>query len=504
MTAIQQQVIDQYLLSKSLPTKSPDSREPELLNNFPKQLYIDGQWCDGADKQTIAVYDPGLGSVFCEVACAQPDDVARAVEAAKLAFISWRETSGAQRAIILNRAADILEEEVQQFSLVESLDSGKPLGEAASDVASSVATFRYYAGCCDKIQGDSYPLGSSNMSFSNQVPVGVTAHVIPWNFPLNTAVRGVAPALAAGCTAVVKPAQQTPLTALMLADVLTRAGLPQGVYNAIPGLAEAGAALVSHPDVNHVTFTGSVDTGVKVMCSAAQNITSVTLELGGKSAIVALDDCDIEKTAEGVLWAIFYNAGQVCSAGSRLVVERSIHQKLVAAIVEKTQQLVAKHPLQAPNYGAINSAEQLAKIDGFIQRARDRGCNVRCGGHVLDREGWFYAPTIVDELSNDDELVQQEIFGPVLSVQVVDNQAQAIEAANCTNFALAAGVYSQNIDRALQVAQALEAGQVTVNDYWAGGISVPFGGDKHSGIGREKGLLALTNYCTTKAITLAF
>lgn len=504
MSTNQQQAIEQYFTSAS-------------ISGLPKQLYIDGQWSNSSvsDSQvsnqdnisaqnTIPVYDPGTGQVFCEVACANSDDVARAVLAAKSAFAHWRHTSGAKRAAILNRAADLLEAEADHFSMVEALDAGKPLGEAALDVASSIATLRYYAGCCDKIQGDSYPLGSGNMSFSSQVPVGVTAHIIPWNFPLNTTVRGIAPALAAGCTAVVKPAQQTPLTALMLADLLTRAGLPKGVYNAISGYADAGAALVNHPDVQHVTFTGSVDTGIKVMCSAAQNITSVTLELGGKSAIVALDDCDIEKTAEGVLWAIFYNAGQVCSAGSRLVVERSVHQKLVAAIVEKTQQLQANHPLLSPNYGAINSLEQLEKIDGFIQRARERGCNVRCGGHILDREGWFYAPTIVDELSNDDELVQQEIFGPVLSVQVVENQAEAIEAANCTNFALAAGVYSQNIDRALQVAESLEAGQVTVNDYWAGGISVPFGGDKHSGIGREKGLLALNNYCTTKAITIAF
>ena len=478
------------------------------LANLPTKLYINGQWQAAEGDAKLAIDDPSSAKTFIHVSAAQASDVELAISTANQAFKQvWKPTKGSVRASILNKAAALLEEKADLFSVVEALDSGKPLAEAQGDVSSAIATLRYYAGSADKLEGNSYPLGQGNFSFSTKEPCGVTAHIIPWNFPLSTTIRGVAPALAAGCTAVVKPAETTPLTALMMADIFQAAGLPDGVYNVIPGLGkEAGASLVNHKDVHHITFTGSVATGISVMQAAATNINSVTLELGGKSPILALADCDLEKTAEGVLWAIFYNAGQVCSAGSRLVVDKSIHKALVELIVEKSKQLIPAHALENPNYGAINSAQQLDKIDGFIKRAKQRGIHIACGGHKLETksDGWFYAPTIMDDVPMDDELVQDEIFGPVLTVQVVDGLDEAIEAANCTNFALAAGVYSQNIDQALAAAQGIDSGQVTINNYWAGGIEVPFGGNKHSGIGREKGLVALDNYCTTKAITLAF
>ncbi|OUR74498.1 aldehyde dehydrogenase [Marinomonas sp. 42_23_T18] len=478
------------------------------LKDLPSQLYINGEWCDAQGDAKLAILDPSSGKEFTQVSAAQAVDVERAINAANLAFHQgWKTSKGHERARILNKAADLLEQSADLFAVVEALDSGKPLAEAQGDISSSVTALRYYAGCADKLEGSSFPLGQGNFSFSSKEPCGVTAHIIPWNYPLNTTIRGVAPALAAGCTAVIKPAETTPLTALLMANIFQSAGLPKGVYNVIPGLGlEAGAALVNHKKVQHITFTGSVATGVSVMQAAAQNINSVTLELGGKSPIVALSDCDLEKTAEGVVWAIFYNAGQICSAGSRLVVDRSVHRALVDLIVEKSKQLIPGHALNNPNFGAINSAQQLDKIDGFIERAKARGIKIACGGHKINTEsgGWFYAPTIMDNVPMDDELVQQEIFGPVLTVQVVDDVEQAIEAANCTDFALAAGVYSQNIDQALMTAQGIDAGQVTVNNYWAGGIEVPFGGNKLSGIGREKGLTALENYCTTKSITLAF
>lgn len=479
------------------------------LAGLPSQLFIAGQWQSAESGELMDVYDPSLASVFTSVSAASEGDVERAVEAAEQAFQNeWRGMKPSLRGRILAKAADLLEQQSARFAVAEALDSGKPIGEAEGDVASSVLTLRYYAGCADKIQGDSFPLGQGAFSFSSLEPVGVTAHIIPWNYPLATTLRGVAPALAAGCTAVVKPAEQTPLTALMLAEVFQQAGLPDGVYNVVTGTGtQAGAPLVSHPKVRHVTFTGSVNTGVSVMQAAANNISSVTLELGGKSPIVALADCDLDKTAEGVLWAIFYNAGQICSAGSRLVVERSIHRALVDKIVEKAAELKPGHALHKPNYGAINSAQQLEKIDGFVNRAKARGIKVACGGQrCLSPEGlgWFYAPTIMDEVPMNDELVQEEIFGPVLSVQVVDSVDEAIEAANCTRFALAAGIYTQNLSHAMRMSQAIDAGQITVNDYWAGGIEVPFGGNRMSGIGREKGLEALRSYCTTKAVTMAF
>ncbi|KKJ76761.1 aldehyde dehydrogenase [Kiloniella litopenaei] len=480
------------------------------LQDLPNKLFINGEWVSASTTKTIESKDPGNGKVFASVSAGQAEDIDKAVKAARDAFINvWRDMKPSKRGHILSKAAEILEQKADYFAVVEALDSGKPLDEAKGDVASSVGALRYYAGCADKIQGDTFPLGDGVFSFSSVDPVGVTAHIIPWNYPLATTLRGVAPALAAGCTAVVKPAEQTSLTALMLADVFVEAGLPDGVYNVITGTgAEAGSPLVNHPEVQHITFTGSVGTGTLVMDAAAKNINSVTLELGGKSPIVALADCDLEKTAEGVLWAIFYNAGQICSAGSRLVVERTIHRELVDRIVEKTSQLKAGHALTNPNYGAINSIEQLEKIDGFVERAKARGITVACGGERIKTKetenGWFYAPTIMDDVPMDDELVQQEIFGPVLTVQVVDSLEEAIKAANCTDFALAAGVYTQNISHALKLSKSIDSGQVTVNDYWAGGIEVPFGGNRSSGIGREKGLEALRNYVTTKAITMTF
>ncbi len=480
------------------------------LSMLPTQLFIDGKWVSSISGEEIETLDPGTAKVFAKVSAAQKEDVDFAVEAANKAFFnSWRDMKPSKRGDILSKAADLLEQKSDLFSVVEALDSGKPLAEAQGDVSNSVGALRYYAGCADKIQGDSFPLGEGVFSFSSVEAVGVTAHIIPWNYPLATTIRGVAPALAAGCTAVVKPAEQTPLTAMLLADIFKDAGLPDGVYNVIPGTGKgAGSPLVNHPKVQHITFTGSVGTGTLVMQAAARNISSVTLELGGKSPIVALADCDIEKTAEGVLWAIFYNAGQICSAGSRLVVDRTIHRELVDRIVEKTSQLKAGHALNNTNYGAINSKEQLDKISGFVERSKGRGIKAVCGGYPLANEstgeGWFYAPTIMDEVPMEDELVQEEIFGPVLTVQVVDGVEEAIKVANCTNFALAAGIYTQNISNALRLSRSIDSGQITVNDYWAGGIEVPFGGNRRSGIGREKGLEALKNYCSTKSITMAF
>ncbi|WP_299371854.1 aldehyde dehydrogenase family protein [uncultured Kiloniella sp.] len=496
-------------------TKSTDALISEYfqtgtLLGLPNKLFINGEWVSASTTEMIDSKDPGNGKVFASVSAGQSEDVGKAVEAARDAFVNiWRDMKPSKRGLILFKAADILEQKADYFAVVEALDTGKPLDEAKGDVASSVGALRYYAGCADKIQGDTFPLGDGVFSFSSVEAVGVTAHIIPWNYPLATTIRGVAPALAAGCTAVVKPAEQTPLTALLLADVFVEAGLPKGVYNVVTGTgADAGSPLVNHPKVQHITFTGSVGTGTLVMEAAAKNINSVTLELGGKSPIVALADCDLEKTAEGVLWAIYYNAGQICSAGSRLVVERTIHRELVAKIVEKTSQLIAGHALTNPNYGAINSLQQLEKIEGFVERAKARGITVACGGERINTKetenGWFYAPTIMDDVPNNDELVQEEIFGPVLTVQVVDSLDEAIEAANCTDFALAAGVYTQNITHALKLSKAIDSGQVTVNDYWAGGVEVPFGGNKSSGIGREKGIEALRNYVTTKAITMTF
>ncbi|MFB9884940.1 aldehyde dehydrogenase family protein [Balneatrix alpica] len=474
------------------------------LKGLPQQLFINGQWREPSAQKWLDSLDPCTGQAFARIPAGSAKDIDLAVNAAQAALPQWQALPAHQRGQVLARTADLLEQQQDLFATVEALEVGKPISEAIADIQSCLRTLRYYAGAADKVQGDSYPLGQQALSFSIMEAVGVTAHIVPWNFPLNTTLRGVAPALAVGCTAVVKPAENTSLTSLMLGPLFSKAGLPDGVYNVVSGLGvDTGAPLVAHRGINHVTFTGSVQTGRHVMRSAAQNISSLTLELGGKSPLVVLADADLEAAADGILSAIFYNAGQICSAGSRLIVERRVHAELLDIVLRKVKQLQIGHSLDNPSFGAISSAAQLDKIAAFVERARARGRQILCGGQRLQwqGQGWFYAPTIIDDVPADDELIQEEIFGPVLSVQIVDDLETAINAANCTQFALAAGIYTRDVQAALHFAQRTDAGQITVNDYWAGGMEVPFGGNRLSGFGREKGLEALRNYCRTKAIT---
>jgi acyl-CoA reductase-like NAD-dependent aldehyde dehydrogenase len=318
---------------------------------------------------------------------------------------------------------------------------------------------------------------------------------------LSTAARGIAPALAAGCTVVAKPAEQTPLTALLLAEIIQAAGLPTGVVNVVTGTgSQAGAALVGHAGVDHVTFTGSVATGVNVMHNAAEQTTRLLLELGGKSPLVVLADADLE----GVMEGIFENAGQICSAASRLVIDRRIHAVFMERLLQKAQSLTLGHGLRNAAMGPLNSAAHQHKVAGFLERARSRDARILCGGHrTTDPQtglGWFFEPTIVDDLRADDELVQEEIFGPVLAVQIFDDLEQALDLANGTRFGLVAGIYTGDFSKAHRLAQRIDAGQVYINEYFAGGIALPFGGNKRSGFGREKGMEALRSYSKLKSV----
>jgi aldehyde dehydrogenase (NAD+)/betaine-aldehyde dehydrogenase len=476
------------------------------LPGLPTGHLIDGHFVPAASGATMQSFDPGNGRVFAEFAAGDAQDVARAVESASRGFQLWRHARPAERSRVLNQMAALLREHAAYLSVVEAIDSGKTLAEAEGDVAASARLFEYYAGAADKLEGISIPLGPDYMSWTLREPVGVTAHIIPWNYPTSTFARGVAPAIAAGCSVVAKPAETTPFTALLMGRLLCEAGLPPGVVNVITGLGSAvGEPLATHPQVAHVTFTGSVGTGVRVMQQVAPNVTRLTLELGGKSPLVALDDCDVEAAAEGALSAIFCNAGQVCSAGSRLVVSRAIHAELMQRLLEKTRALTLGHGLRNPHMGALNSALHLERVKGHVDRARARGCAIVAGGNVTHDPatgtGWFFEPTIIDGLATDDAAVQQEIFGPVLAVQVVDSDEAALAAANATDYGLIAGVYSRDIGRALRMARDLDAGQVSINEYWAGGVELPFGGNRKSGFGKEKGLEGLSAYLRTKCIT---
>ncbi len=478
------------------------------LTGLPDKLFIDGAWRSAVAGGRLEDFDPGTAQPFIAVDSADTADVDAAVAAAHRAQIGvWRKTKPSQRAQILLRAATLLRAEAARFAVVEALDTGKTLAEAEGDIAGTARMFEYYGGLADKLQGDTIPLGPDYFSYTTLEPVGVTAHIIPWNYPTTTFVRGVAPALAAGCTVVAKPAETTPLTALMLADLLLRAGLPPGVVNVIPGLGPvAGAALVAHEKVRHVTFTGSVRTGIATMQAAARHVASVTLELGGKSPVVVLADADLDAAVDGIRWAIYSNAGQVCSAGSRLIVERAIHAPLVDRVAAMSRGLRLGHGLRNPDVGAINSAAQLGRIEAFARDAKARGLSIAAGGNVTHDpqtgKGWFFEPTVIDRLAPDDRLVQDEVFGPVLAVQVADSPEEALALANGTEFGLAAGIYTRDLDRAMTLARDLDAGQVYINEYYAGGVEVPFGGNKRSGFGREKGIEGVRAYTRVKAVAM--
>jgi acyl-CoA reductase-like NAD-dependent aldehyde dehydrogenase len=475
--------------------------------DLPKLMAIGGERVEAAGRRRMDTIDPALGRAFADVPEADAADVDRAVASAKKALAGpWRAISPAERGRILTRTAALVRRDKARLARIETLDSGKPLRESLGDIETAAAYFEYYAGIADKLQGDTIPLGPDYISFTLHEPVGVTAHIIPWNFPLVTTARGIAPALAAGNSAVVKPAEQTPLTALMLADLLDEAGLPPGVYNVVTGYGpEVGAPLCAHPDVAHVTFTGSVATGKSVMKAAADHVASVTLELGGKSPVVVLADADLEAAVEGTLKAIYMNSGQVCSAGSRLVVERRLHDAMLDRLVARTTSLTLGHGLDDAPLGPLVSAEQLARVDGFVADARRRGLAVAVGGAPATVKGleggYFFAPTILDDVGASDPVAQEEIFGPVLTVQVVDSPEEAIAVGNATPYGLVAGIYTADITKALRFARDIEAGQVFINQYFAGGVATPFGGVKNSGFGREKGLAALSSYFRIKCVT---
>lgn len=493
-------------MANTLPSLVAEARETGTLSGLPGHHFIGGKYVPALNRGRMASIDPGTGRAFAEFDAGDADDVDAAVRAARTALTgAWRSTPPAARGQLLHQVAEAIRANADRLAVVECLDSGKMLSEAQGDVAGAAACFAYYAGACDKHEGRGIPLGDEHLAYTLNEPVGVTAHIVPWNYPLSTAARGIAPALAAGCTVVAKPAEQTPFTALMLALLCAQAGVPPGVLNVVTGTGrDAGAPLVAHPGVQHISFTGSVATGVGVMQAAAPQVTRLVLELGGKSPIVVLADADLEAALENVLGAIFENAGQICSAGSRLVIDRRIHAAFVERLVARAAAITPGHGLRNTGMGAINSAAHLARVAGFVDRARARGVAVRTGGQAttdsLTGQGWFYRPTVLDDVPADDEAVQQEIFGPVLCVQPFDDLDHAVALANGTDYALVAGVFTRDFSAAHRLAQRIDAGQVFINEYFAGGIAVPFGGNRRSGFGREKGLEALRSYSKVKSV----
>ncbi|MCU0818491.1 MAG: aldehyde dehydrogenase family protein [Beijerinckiaceae bacterium] len=484
-----------------------EARRTGTISGLPGQHWIDGQRCPSVAGGRMETLDPGTGRAFATVAAGDAADVERAIAAARKALTGpWGSMVPAERGRILARTATLIRACADRLAIVEALDAGKRLVEAQGDVGGAARAFEYYSGACDKFQGSSIPLGPDYIAYTRHEPIGVVAQIVPWNYPISTLVRGLAPALAAGCTVVAKPAEQTPLTALMLGEILAEAGLPAGVFNVVTGTgAKVGEPLVAHPGIDHITFTGSVATGIRVMQNAAPQVTRLALELGGKSPVIVLADADLDAALDGVMGAIFENAGQICSAGSRLIVERAVHDRFVEMLVERARGLRLGHGLRDVDMGPVNSLAQIERISGFVERARRRGAAILCGGRIAtDPEtglGWFYEPTILDGLSPDDEAIQSEIFGPVLCVQVAETVEHAVTLANGTPYALVAGIYTRDLSNAHRIAARVDAGQVYINEFFAGGIETPFGGNRASGFGRAKGLEALASFSKLKCVT---
>ncbi len=471
-----------------------------------RKLFIDGEFVDAQSGKTFGVINPGTGAEMCRVAEADKADIDAATKAARRAFESgpYPKMSNRDRGRMLSRIAALIMENREELARLESLDNGKPIGETMNvDIPASAATFEYYAGWADKLEGSVIPVDGNNLNYTRLEPVGVVGQIIPWNFPLLMLAWKIAPAICGGNTIVMKPAEQTPLSALRFAELCAEAGVPPGVVNIVPGFGEtAGAAISGHPDIDKVAFTGEWKTGQIIMRAAAGTLKRISLELGGKSPNIVFDDADIPSAIAGAMGGIFFNAGEVCCAGSRLFVQSGIHKEFVQEFAHQANSIKVGDPLdETTQQGAQVSKEQFEKILGYIDIGKNEDkAELACGGERVGDTGYFIRPTIFDGVTNDMRIAREEIFGPVVSAIDFADEEAVIAEGNKTMYGLAAGVWTKDIKKAHRVAHGLRAGTVWINTYNAFDAASPFGGFKYSGFGRENGKAALELYTQVKSI----
>ncbi|PYY06625.1 MAG: betaine-aldehyde dehydrogenase [Acidobacteria bacterium] len=471
----------------------------------PRKLLIDGRWVAASSGKTFDSIDPATGEVLARVAEGDKADIDAAVKAARRAFENgpWTKMSASERGRIIWKIADLLEEHTEEFAELETLDNGKPISVSrVADVPLAVDLFRYMAGWSTKIEGNTIPIAGPFFAYTRREPIGVVGQIIPWNFPLLMAAWKLGPALATGCTVVLKPAEQTPLSAVRLGELAMEAGLPPGVLNIVTGFGEtAGAALAAHPDVDKIAFTGSTEVGKLIVHAAAGNLKKVTLELGGKSPNIVFDDADVNKATAGAANAIFFNHGQCCCAGSRLFVEDKIFDKVVEGVSESAKKIRVGPGMNTDTQmGPLVSEEQFRRVCGYMEAGLNEGAKAVVGGKKVGNRGYFVEPTVLVNTNPKMKVVQEEIFGPVVTAMPFKSVGEIAAEANNTSYGLAAGIWTKDIGKAHALANKLKAGTVWINCYNVFDAAMPFGGYKQSGWGREMGKEALELYTETKAV----